>query len=303
MPTPLCTHDRIELWPDGVAPGSEDSPARYTISERSSDVFWPHRVVSGITRPSLTAYLAGQPNGCAVIVAPGGGYECIALDVEAAEMAVWLNPLGVSVFVMHYRLPAEGHAAGNAGADAPLADAQRALRVVRGNASQWGIDPQRVGFLGCSAGGHVGALLATQHARLTYAPVDAADRLSARPDFLILLYPVISMSDALAYAGSRRNLLGTAPTQAAIDAYSAELHVDADTSPAFIVVAEDDPAVPPQNAVVFHEALRRCGVAGELHAYAAGGHGFGIREARLPPLSDWPRRAADWLAVRGFLGG
>ena len=298
MPAPLSTHDRIELWPDGVAPGSEDSPARYTISERSADVFWPHRVASGITRPSLTAYPAACPNGCALIVAPGGGYEFISLDVEAAEMAVWLNPLGVSVFVLHYRLPAEGHAAG---ADAPLADAQRALRVVRSNAGDWGVDPQRVGFIGSSAGGHLGALLGTQYARPTYAPVDEADRLSARPDFLILLYPVISMADGLAHAGSRQHLLGAAPSAAAIAAYSAERQVDAQSSPAFIVVAEDDPAVLPGNAVLFHQALRRCGVASELHAFAAGGHGFGIREARQPPLSDWPRLAAEWLAGQGWL--
>ena len=296
----LNTHDHIELWPDGVAPGSEGSPARYTVSERSTDVFWPHRVASGITRPGLTVYPAARPNGCAVIVAPGGGYECIALDVEAGEMAVWLNPLGVSVFVLHYRLPAEGHVAG---ADAPLADAQRALRLVRSNAAQWGLDARRIGFLGCSAGGHVGALLGTQYARATYAPVDTADRLSARPDFVILLYPVISMTDALAHAGSRRKLLGASPTAAAIDAYSAERHVDAHASPAFIVVANDDPAVPPGNAAVFHEALRRCGVASELRAFAVGGHGFGIREARARPLSEWPRLAAEWLAGQGFLAG
>ena len=295
---PLKTRDVIELWSAGVGPGSEKSPAQLTVTERSKVAYWPDRIVTGITRPNLTAIVPDKPNGTAVIVAPGGAYSRIVLDKEAAEMARWLNPYGVTVLLMQYRLPAEGHVDGK---DVPLQDAQRAIRVVRQNAREWGLQPDKIGFLGASAAGHMAASLGAQFARKVYEPVDAADSLSARPDFLLLLYPVVSMDDKLTHLESRDNLLGKDPSPDLIKEYSADLHVTRESPPTFIVVAKDDPVVPPENSVRYHEALQKVGVSSELHAFAEGGHGFGIRDARQLPVSDWPNLAAAWMKTNGYI--
>jgi acetyl esterase/lipase len=295
---PLKTRDVVELWPGGVAPGSERSPAQLTVTERSKVAYWPDRIVTGITRPNLTAFVPDKPNGTAVIVAPGGAYARIVLDKEAAEMARWLNPYGVTVLLMQYRLPAEGHANGK---DAPLQDAQRAIRVVRHHAREWGLQPDKIGFLGASAAGHMAASLGTQYAKKLYDPMDAADDLSARPDFLLLLYPVVSMEDNVTHLESRTNLLGKDPAPELITEYSADRQVTRESPKTFIVVAKDDPVVPPENSIRYHEALGRLGVASELHAFAEGGHGFGIRDARQLPVSAWPGLAASWMKANGFL--
>lgn len=295
---PLKTRDVIELWPGGVGPGSEKSPAQLTVTERSKVAYWPDRIVTGITRPNLTAFVPDKPNGTAVIVAPGGAYSRIVLDKEAAEMARWLNPYGVTVLLMQYRLPAEGHVDGK---DVPLQDAQRAIRVVRQNAGEWGLQPDRIGFLGASAAGHMAASLGAQFAKKVYEPVDAADSLSARPDLLLLLYPVVSMDDKLTHLESRTNLLGKDPSPELIKDYSADLHVTKEAPPTFIVVAKDDPVVPPENSMRYHDALQKAGVSSELHAFTEGGHGFGIRDARQLPVSDWPNLAAAWMKARGYI--
>jgi acetyl esterase/lipase len=295
---PLKTRDVVELWPAGVGPGSEKSPAQLTVTERSKVAFWPDRVVTGITRPTLTAFVPDQPNGTAVIVAPGGAYARIVLDKEAAEMARWLNPYGVTVLLMQYRLPAEGHVHGS---DVPLQDAQRAIRVVRQNAKEWGLEPKKIGFLGASAAGHMAASLGGQYAKQVYDPVDAADSISARPDFLLLLYPVVSMEDSLTHLESRTNLLGKDPSPELIKQYSADQQVTGDSPMTFIVLAKDDPVVSPQNGTRYHEALKKLGVSSELHIFAEGGHGFGIRDARQLPVANWPNLAADWMRANGFI--
>ena len=295
---PLKTQDVLEIWPNGVAPGSENAPVKLTITERSKVAFWPDRIITGITRSNLTAFVPDKPNGTAVIVAPGGAYARIVLDKEAAEMARWLNPYGVTVLLMQYRLPAEGHANGK---DAPLADAQRAVRFVRQNAAEWGLDPNRIGFLGASAAGHMGALLGAKFDKKVYEPLDAADQLSARPDFMILLYPVVSMEEKLTHPDTRSNLIGKNPSADLIKEYSADQQVSANAPQTFIVVTEDDPAVPPQNGINYHNALKKLGVQTELQSFKVGGHGFGIRDARQLPVSDWPNRAASWLRAGGYL--
>jgi acetyl esterase/lipase len=295
---PLKTRDVVELWPGGVGPGSEKSPAQLTITERSKVAFWPDRIVTGITRPNLTAIVPDQPNGTALIVAPGGAYSRIVLDKEAAEMARWLNPYGVTVLLMQYRLPAEGHVDGR---DVPLQDAQRAIRVVRQNAKEWGLDPSRIGFLGGSAAGHMAASLGAAFDRKVYEPVDAADGLSARPDFLLLLYPVISMEEKITHLESRTNLLGKDPSPDLIKQYSPDQHVTKASPATFIVLAEDDPVVPPENGIRYHNALKAQGVPSELHTFKEGGHGFGIRDARQLPVSDWPNLAAAWMRSRGLI--
>ena len=288
----------IDLWPGGIAPGSEASTRVFTLTERSTAPFRPDRVATGITRPSLTAFVPDQPNGTVVIAAPGGAYSRIVVDKEAAEIARWLNPLGVTVLILLYRLPGEGHT--NA-SDAPLADAQRAVRIVRQRAVEWGLRPDQVGFLGASAGGHVGAMLGGQFDKPAYRPVDSFDQESARPDFMVLLYPVVSMEDDLCNAESRANLLGENPSAEEVKAYSADAHVTANSPETFIVLAEDDRTVSPQNGIRYRNALVEHGVRTMLCSYTEGGHGFGTGEGRQLPLAEWPTLASEWLSCGGHL--
>jgi acetyl esterase/lipase len=298
MSATLNTRDVLEIWPNGIASGSEHSSAVLKITERSQVAFWPDRVITGITRPSLTAFVPDHPNGTAVIVAPGGAYGRIVLDKEAAEMARWLNPLGITVFLMQYRLPAEGH---DDGKNAPLADAQRAVRFVRRHAKEWNINPKKIGVLGSSAAGHMMAMLGAKFDQPAYDPIDDTDKLSAHPDFMILMYPVISMDTDITNIESRNNLLGKDPAPELITAYSADKQVQPSSPPTFIVVTEDDRAVPPENGIRFCNALKKAGASCELHSFKEGGHGFGIRDARQLPVSDWPNLATRWLKSKGFI--
>jgi acetyl esterase/lipase len=294
----LKTRDVLEIWPNGVAPGSENSPAKLTVTERSKVAYWPDRAITGITRPNLTAFVPDKPNGTVVIVGPGGAYARIAIDKESSEMARWLNPYGVTVLLMQYRLPAEGHVNGK---DAPLQDAQRAVRFVRAHAKEWNLNPQRIGFLGASAAGHMAASLDVQFAKKVYEPMDEADKLSARPDFTLLLYPITSMETATTHIESRDNLIGKDPSPELIKAYSPLQNIVKDAPPTFVVLAEDDPVVPPVNGISFCEGLKKAGASCELHTFKEGGHGFGIRDARQLPVSVWPNLAAGWMKANGFI--
>ncbi|MDQ7989294.1 MAG: alpha/beta hydrolase [Candidatus Dactylopiibacterium sp.] len=293
---------QIELWP-GVAPGSEGVSLEQTVEERSPDTAAFHdRAVTGIERPTLTAYLPEKPNGTSIVLAPGGGYVRVVLDKEGIEIARWLNGFGITVFLLLYRLPGEGHAQRNF---VPLQDAQRALRLVRANAAAWGLAPDRVGAMGCSAGGHVISSLATLFGRQAYAPVDAVDDVSARPDFVSLLYPVITMDARWAHKGSREKLLGCspdAPPAAALEeAWSTEKQVGRDTPPCFITHAADDESVPVHNALDFHRALVTQGVEGALHIFERGGHGHGIRLAVGKPVEAWTGLFERWLRAHACI--
>jgi acetyl esterase/lipase len=295
---PLENRQVIALWP-GDAPGTKPDTTTPQILERSKTLFQPDRALVGVVQPTLTAILPDNPNGTSVIVAPGGAYARVVLDKEGQEIVDWLRPLGVTVFLMTYRLPAEGH---ENGADAPLQDGQRAVRLVRQNAADWGLDPARIGFLGFSAAGHLGASLATGFGREVHAPLDAADALSARPDFVMLGYPVISMEDGVTHAESRKNLIGEDPTPERIAAYSPDRQVTDQTPQTFLFAADDDPAVPSLNAVRLYTALHEAGVPTELHIFKEGGHGFGIeRAAGLPAGRWWPPLARDWMTRIGML--
>ena len=288
----------IALWP-GTAPGSDKVTRKETIRERSRDPAVPDRAVSGITRPTLTAFLPPKPNGAALIIASGGGYQHEVLDKEGLEVARAFTPRGLTVFLLKYRLPGEGHQ--NA-ADVPLQDGQRAVRVVRANAAAWGIDPARIGVMGFSAGGHLVAQLGARFSAQANAPaVDQIDRGSARPDFLVLLYPVISMEEGVAHAGSKRALLGAHPAPEQVAAYSPDRHVSKDAPPTLLLLADDDTAVLPENSIRYYQALKRAGVPAELHVFARGGHGFGIRKAAGLPVAMWPDLAWDWMASIGML--
>lgn len=287
----------LELWP-GVAPGSQQlASLRESITERSSDPLVRDRFVAGVVRPRLLVFRASRPNGTGLIIAPGGAYVRTVLDKEGLETARWMAARGVSAFVLLYRLPGEGHAQR---ADVPLQDAQRAVRLVRGHARDLALDERRIGVLGFSAGGHVAASVATRFGARVYAPVDALDAGSARPDFAILLYPVISMAAGFGHAGSRQALLGAAPGAAAIASYSLENAVTSATPPTLLIATGDDAAVLPENSLRYYSALQQHGVPGELHIFARGGHGFGIRLAQGLPVGSWPELARTWLAGSGL---
>ena len=298
-PTPAET---IDLWPGTqeapvVAPGLLNAGlAEITVEEGQPGAFH-YRAVHGISRPRLCVFPAIRPNGAAVIISPGGGYRRIAIDVEGYELAAWLNRQGITVFVLFYRLPAEGWADP---ADAPLADAQRAIRLVRQRTSQWGIDPARVAMMGFSAGGHVCASLATRHAAQVYAPIDAADALSARPLLTAPIYPVLSMDAAVAHMGSRDNLLGRMPTPEQIVTYSPDRMVTADTPPCFLTHAENDTTVPIDNTLLFRAALKKAGVTVETHLFPEGGHGFGLRKVAGTPTHAWGDLFLAFAKARGL---
>jgi acetyl esterase/lipase len=271
--------------------------SKETVTERSTDPKKPDRFVTGVTRPTLKAFLPEKPNGAAVIVAAGGGYVREVMDHEGFETASWLARRGITAFYLKYRLPSEAHAHA---ADVPLQDAQRALRVVRAHAAEWKLDTARIGIIGFSAGGHLASSLADRFGDRTYAPVDAADGLSARPDFVLLLYPVISMHDELAHGGSKQALLGANPSADRTAAYSTEDHVTPGNPPTFIALSADDRSVVPENGTRYHRALLQAGVRSELHVFPQGGHGFGIGRA-TGPCADWPRLAEAWMSALGVL--
>ena len=296
-PAPLdAATPELPLWP-GVAPGSEGVAVQESITERSTDAAVHDRFVAGVVRPRLLVFRAAKPSGTGVIITPGGGYGRTVLDKEGFETARWLAARGVSAFVLLYRLPGEGHAQR---ADVPLQDAQRAVRLVRGRAQELGLDAHRIGFLGFSAGGHVAASVATRFDAKVYAPVDALDAGSARPDFSILIYPVISMDASIGHGGSRRALLGETPSAAALATYSLENAVTAATPPTLLILADDDTVVLPENSLRYYSALHRNGVPAELHIFARGKHGFGIRGAQGLPVGNWPELVGAWLAASGF---
>jgi acetyl esterase/lipase len=290
---PADPTETVRLWP-GRPPGAPAVLPVTKITDRIAASGFQDRFATDIGEPLMTVFRPAKPNGAAALIAPGGGYIRVVIDKEGFEIARRLNDTGVTCFVLRYRLPKEGWANPS---DVPLQDAQRAIRLIRAGG---GIDPKRVLALGCSAGGHVVASLATGHARPVYAPIDAADRHPARPDLSMLLYPVIDMAPPFAHAGSRDALLGPSPTPQAEAKYALHRQVAADTPPTFLVHAADDASVPVENALAYLEALRAAKVPAEAHLFEEGGHGFGIRLAEGKPCAAWPDLLVAWLDRRGF---
>lgn len=286
----------IELWP-GTPPGDMGARIIRKVEDQSRDPARHDRAVTGVARPALVVHRPARPNGAAVVIVPGGGYGYLSYDNEGTSQAAWLNALGVTAFILLYRLPAEGW---QARADVPLQDAQRAIRVIRANAARFAIRADRIAILGFSAGGHLAASLATRHAEHVYAHVDAADDQSARPDAAGLLYPVISLDAPFTHAGSRDNLLGTGATQAERRARSVELRVDAGTPPVFLVHAADDDLVPVANSIAMFEAMKAAGRPAAIHVFEEGGHGFGVRLPRTMPASAWPTLFTAFAAKHGL---
>ena len=271
---PLNAQTARPLWP-GAAPMSQGSA--------EEDI------------PTLTTYLpAENPTRSAVVIAPGGGYSHLAFDKEGTDVARWLNAHGVAGFVLKYRLgPKYRH-------PAELADAQRAIRTVRSQAAALGIDPAHIGMWGFSAGGHLAATAGTLYDQGLPASSDAIDRQFARPDFLILAYPVITFDSSYAHRGSRTSLLGDTPDPALLELLSPEKHVTAATPPTFLFATTDDPTVPVMNSVLFYSALVAAKVPAEMHLFAHGPHGVGLAQG-LPDLKIWPELLATWMRSRGLM--
>ncbi|SFP96933.1 alpha/beta hydrolase [Hymenobacter arizonensis] len=252
--------------------------------------------ISNVVQPTLTVFVPapGTANGTSVIVCPGGGYTRLSIDSEGYEVAKRLNEMGVTAFVLKYRLPNDESQPDKA--IAPLLDAQQALRLVRQQAAKYRLNPERIGLMGFSAGGHLAASAGTQFAR----PVGAnPGPVSVRPAFLVLMYGVISFNDSLQHPGSRQNLLGKSPSAALVRQYSNELQVTAQTPPTFLVHAQDDKTVSVQNSIVFYQACLRHNVPAEMHLYPKGGHGFGLNNKTTK--DDWTERLKNWLDANGWL--
>lgn len=282
----------IPLYGDSI-PNSRPGP-----DEEQFDPNQPpgHISISHVRKPTLTVYLPpkGKANGTAVIVCPGGGYTRLAIGHEGYEVAEKLNGIGVTAFVLKYRLPSDLTMMNKE--IGPLQDAQRSIQWVRQHAGEWGLDPGRIGIMGFSAGGHLASTAGTHFGQ---AFIDNKDNISLRPDFMILIYPVISFSDSTGHRGSRDHLLGTNPTEEMIRAYSNELQVTPQTPPSFLVQAENDQTVKVENSLDFYEALHRNGVAAEMHLYPTGGHGFGLHN--LTVKDQWFDRLQNWMDTNGWL--
>lgn len=288
--------ETIRLWP-GPAPGGEGVTVTPQVVERSTDPAFHDRFARYTTDPILTVLRPGRPNGASMLLIPGGGYKWAVVDKEGMDCARVFAAAGITCFVLRYRLPGDGWAAGP---DAPLQDAQRALRLIRSRATADGLDPARVAVLGASAGGHLAGML-TARSDATYASVDEADSASHRPDLSVLMYPVATMADPHVHAGSRHELLGPAPTPEAIERYSLERMDWTDRPPTFLLHAIDDGAVPVGNSLQLLATLQAASVPAEVHLFQEGGHGFGVRLIEGRPAAIWPQLVLAWAARLGWI--
>lgn len=289
---PAPGYSQIPIWPD-IVPDARPAAGPETASTKPGadpDRFWT--CVENVVTPTITVYPPkGNNTGVAIIVFPGGGYNILSIDLEGTEVCEWLASRGIMGILLKYRVPASGphwNSATRKEEDAPvpaaLEDAQRAVGLVRSHAAEWHIAPDKIGVIGFSAGGHLAADVSTHWRKRTYEAIDAADETSCRPDFAILLYP----GHMLEHTTRKFELNPTVP-------------VDANTPPTFIAQAEDDPVDPVDNSLVYYIALKKAGVAAELHLYAQGGHAFGSRRGYAPITHQWPSLLETWLATIGAL--
>lgn len=288
---------RIGLWPQGTP---EASPLGLVeaLTERSSNPAVRDRALTGVTAPWLEHFRPAQPNGAAIITIPGGGYRHMAWDKEALDIAGWFAARGVAGFALAYRLPQEGW---QRGLDTPLADAQRAVRLVRSRAREWGIDPTRIAVVGFSAGGHLAANLAAQHDRQVYPVRDAVDGLSAWPDLAAPIYPAVMLEQLSAVLPPGQSLFGKTTSADDLMRHSPHLLARADAPPHFLLHAEDDPLVAPEHSLALRAALKAKGVTVETHLHAKGGHGFGLRHTAGTSLGDWPQRLLAFGRTTGWI--
>jgi acetyl esterase/lipase len=266
----------LKVWP-GAVPGEKGDigPETATQGEGAKPVLR----ISNVSEPTITVFKPAADNdtGTSVLICPGGGYNILAWDLEGTEVAQWLNSLGVTGVVLKYRVPRRADREKH---DAPLQDAQRAMSLVRSSAAEWGIDPQRIGILGFSAGGHLSAATSTNFDRRSYEPIDKVDEASCRPDFAVLVYPAYLLSEQG-------------------DALAPEIRAGDKTPPVFFAHAYDD-RIGPENSIRMFLALKSAGVPAEMHVYSKGGHGFGLRPSDFNS-STWPKSCEGWLRSQGLL--
>jgi acetyl esterase/lipase len=286
----MAQNEVLPLWPEGKVPNAKTN----TVEEKSVTAADGILRISGVTVPTITAFIVPKEKatGAAVMICPGGGYGILAASHEGSDLAKWFNERGISAFVLKYRLPdakAMTHQH-----EVPLMDAMQGMKLIRQSSRKWNIDTDKIGVMGFSAGGHLAATLSTHYNLGTQASDDA------KPNFSILLYPVISLSPELAHGGSRDNLLGPDKSEELIKYYSNELQVSAKTPTAFLVHAMDDGAVPVENSIAYYLALKKFKTPAEMHLYPNGGHGFGLRTEGKGSLVNWPAAMEGWLKANGW---
>jgi len=290
---PVCSvclcQEEIPLF-EGIIPNSKDQG-------NATGVIFNHEVDNiayNVSVPTITIFLPPKEevNGTAVIICPGGGYHLLVIGREGRDIARAFNKLGVAAFVLKYRLPDDKTMPDKS--TGPLQDAQRAIQLIRERAGEWSIDPAKIGIMGFSAGGHLASTAGTHFDK---ALIENKNGISLRPDFMILVYPVVSLSDSLGHIGSREYLLGKNPSEKQIRLFSNELQVGKSTPPAFIILAGDDTVVKPENSFRFYNALKLNGVSAEMHVYSSGEHGF----LKTPPFDEWFGRCAFWMKSNGWL--
>lgn len=277
----------IPLWSNEI-PGSKIAIDYKEAQNTTTDQ------VSKVTVPTLSVFIPEKPNGTAIVICPGGGYAYLAITKEGYKVAKWLNTLGITAFVLKYRLPSDQIMKEKS--IGPLQDAQQAIRYIKRNAKKWDLDTKKVGIIGFSAGGHLAATLSTHYKDEIYKVTDS---ISARPDFSLLIYPVISMDEKITHKGSRTNLLGIIPSQELIEKYSNEKQIDSQTPPTFIIHAIDDKSVPVENSINYFLALKEYNVPVEIHLSQSGKHGFGLgREGTTSQY--WTKQCEEWLRFNNY---
>lgn len=251
---------------------------------------------SKVTQPTLEIHLpeAGKANGTAIVIIPGGGYGIVSYTNEGTDIAREFNKMGIAAFILKYRLPSDKIMADKT--IGPLQDAQQAIKTVRMRAKEWGVDTAKVGIIGFSAGGH---LASTAGTHFTKSVIDNKEKINLRPDFMILMYPVISLTEELMHKGSRDNLIGSNPSIQLTSLYSNNTQVTEKTPPTILIHAGDDKTVKVENSLRFYESLLKCGVPAEMHIYPKGGHGFGVNNRTTP--DKWTERVENWLKSGNFL--
>jgi len=285
---PLAAQNQIiPLW-QGVPPNYQET-GEVTIWDTSDIVR-----VRNVQKPDIAVFLPSKKNatGEAVVICPGGGYGILAYDWEGSDIARWLNSRGIAAFVLKYRLP--GSKSNIVPHKSPLMDAQRAMRLVRYNAEKWNLDPGMIGIMGFSAGGHLASTLSTHYDGGDPSNSDPVEQVSCRPDFSVLVYPVISFTLDFQHSGSRINLLGEDAEESLVKQFSSELQVTEDTPPAILIHSDDDEAVPVENSIAYYRALRANKISSELHIYPYGGHGYSLAIGK-GHLSTWPDRVIEWI--------
>ena len=293
---PSPGHMQVPIWP-GTVPNAIPNPKRESVGPPAGREWWPR--ANDVSRPTMTVYAPKDRNtGVAVVVFPGGGYQFLAMDLEGTEICDWLTTRGITCVLLKYRVPGSGpwwdeknNRRVYPKVQTALQDAQRTLGLVRQHAVEWHVDPHKVGVIGFSAGGHLVAAVSTHFAQRTYAPVDAADTLSCRPDFAIAVYPGhLWAHEDEDHATRNETELSLRP----------DIAMRADSPPTFLLQAEDDNVDGVEQSLAYYVALQKAGVPTEMHLYAQGGHAFGLRPSKLP-IALWPRLVETWLGTIGMI--